>query len=331
MIQQNNKITIGLCMVIYNEENVILRCLNSLLPLIDYFIIIDTGSSDNGKQVIKDFFDEKGIKGEIHDAPNFDMAKNLNLAFSKLKGKADFAFYIDADNQLSIPPDFNITDFKEKLYSYDSGMIDVTSGDIKYGKRLFYNLNDDWIWKGIIHEVSICNKAYTTLNTGLDMVIYNDGNSWTSQTVKEKYLRHARMLLGDIEKNGIDPRSVFYLAQSYKDAGEYEKAIQWYQQRIMINGGFYEERYWAQFMIGQLKWELNYPLWEVADEFLRCAEFDDLRAEHLFNLKLLYQENIRPKSALKIEKLLSEYYGKNPYPQRVLFINPKVYLSPSAK
>lgn len=324
-------VSIALCMIIYNEEKVILRCLNSILPIIDYYIIVDTGSTDNSKQLIKDFFNEKGIQGEIHDAPNFDMAENLNLAFSKLKGKSDFAFYIDADNQLSIPENFNVPDFKHNLSSYDSGMIEVKNENIIYGKRLFFKLNSNWTWKGIIHEVAICDKNYTTIQTGLNMVIFNDGNSWTCQTVKEKYLRHAGMLLGDIEKNGIDPRSVFYLAQSYKDAGEYEKAIEWYQQRIMINGGFFEERYCAQFMIAQLKWELNYPLWEVADEFLRCGEFDDLRAEHLFNLKLLYQANIRPQSAIKIEKLLSEYYGKNPYPQRVLFINPKVYLPPMLK
>lgn len=247
-----------------------------------------------------------------------------NFAFKRLKGRADFAFYIDADNQLSIPPDFNIINFKKELYQYDSGMITVSNKTYKYGKRLFYNLKKEWTWKGVIHETPTCNEETTTHHTLLDLIILNDGNSWTSQTVKEKYLRHVNIILQDIENNGLTSRNVFYLAQSYKDAGEKEKAIQWYTNRINMVG-FYEELYVSQLNIARLKWELNYSVSEIANEFMKCGELDDLRAEHLLYLKQMYERNNRPRSAKNIDKLLSEYEGKNPYPNRVLFINPAAY------
>lgn len=65
------------------------------------------------------------------------------------------------------------------------------------------------------------------------------------------------------------------------------------------------------------------PTKEVADEYMRCGELCDLRAEHLYELKQMYEKNNRPKSALKIGELLKSY--RNPYPDRLLFINPQAY------
>lgn len=317
---------IGLCLIIFNEEKVLQRCLNSLFPIIDHYVVVDTGSTDNSKAVIKQFFEEKNIQGEIHDDPDFNMSKNLNFVFDRLKGKTDFSFYIDADNILSIPKNLNIDKFKEELSMHGSGMITVQNEGNKYGKRLFYNLKNNWIWKGVIHEACTCEEATKTYNTPFSLIIHNDGNSWTSQTVKEKYLRHAKIILKDIEDNGLTSRNVFYLAQSYRDAGEKEKAIEWYTNRLGMTG-FYEELYMSQFNIATLKWELNYPVSEVADEFMKCGELDELRAEHLLSLKQMYERNRRPASARKIGKLLSEYHDKNPYPARVLFLNPDAYQS----
>lgn len=316
---------VALTMILYNEEKVLLRCLNSVLPLIDYYIIVDTGSTDKTKIIAKDFFEEKDIPGEIHDAPNFNMSENLNFAFGKLKeNKIDFAFYIDADNILSIPEKFNAANLKKELEHYHSGMITVKSEDNEYGKRLFYNLSHNWTWQGVIHEVATCEEEkMITYKSNLQLIIHNDGNSWTSQSVKEKYLRHADIILKDIELNGMTSRNVFYLAQSYRDAGEHEKAIEWYSKRLPMMG-FYEEVYVSQLNIAILKWTLNKSIMEVADEFMYCNELDSLRAEHLYHLKLMYERNGRPKCAAKIHELLKTY--KNPYPKRMLFLNPNAYI-----
>jgi len=60
------KPTLTLCMIVKNESHIILECLNSVYKYIDYWVICDTGSTDNTKEIITNFFKEKGIPGEIH-------------------------------------------------------------------------------------------------------------------------------------------------------------------------------------------------------------------------------------------------------------------------
>jgi len=47
--------TLGLMMIVKNEKDVILRCLKSVLPIIDYWTIVDTGSTDGTQDIIKSF------------------------------------------------------------------------------------------------------------------------------------------------------------------------------------------------------------------------------------------------------------------------------------
>ena len=59
--------TICLNMIVKNESAIIEQTLSNLLSKIkiDYYVISDTGSTDNTKQIIKNFFDSKNILGEI--------------------------------------------------------------------------------------------------------------------------------------------------------------------------------------------------------------------------------------------------------------------------
>ena len=64
-----SKPTVTLCMIVKDEEHIIQECLKSISPYIDRYDITDTGSSDNTKQIIKDYFESVGIPGEVYDEP----------------------------------------------------------------------------------------------------------------------------------------------------------------------------------------------------------------------------------------------------------------------
>lgn len=306
-----------------DEAKVLPEFLESIYPLLDYYTVVDTGSSDNSIQIIQDFFKAKGIEGQIlhHPFVNFEDARNYSL--NKSKHSTDFSVIIDPDEKLVFSDDFNLSDLKDQLSDADKGTIQVKSREITYGRMAFYRNSKPFRWQGVVHEVLLCDENVIDKNIKGISIISTSSQSLDQQQIKNKYLYHAQLLHNAIKQKGLEPRNVFYLAQSYKDAGKLKEAIEWYEIRAGIQNGFYEELYYSRLMIAGLKWELQYPLMEVADEYMRCGEFDELRCEHLYFLKQMYEANGRPAAALKIAELLRQY--KNPYPQRILFINPKAY------
>jgi glycosyltransferase involved in cell wall biosynthesis len=81
-------------MIVKDEAKVIEKCLSSVKPLIDYWAIVDTGSSDNTKQLIDKMI--AGIPGEFHERPWVNFAHNRNEALEFTKNKGDYVLFIDA-------------------------------------------------------------------------------------------------------------------------------------------------------------------------------------------------------------------------------------------
>ena len=49
--RRSGMITISLCMIVKNEEQVLKRCLDSVRDLVEEIIIVDTGSTDATKRI----------------------------------------------------------------------------------------------------------------------------------------------------------------------------------------------------------------------------------------------------------------------------------------
>ena len=73
----DTKPKICLNMIVKNEEPVIERCLATVKPYIDYWVIVDTGSTDNTMEKIRNFM--KDVPGELHECPwqNFEFNRRL--------------------------------------------------------------------------------------------------------------------------------------------------------------------------------------------------------------------------------------------------------------
>ena len=59
--------TLCLNMIVKNESHVIKRCLDSVKPIIDYWVIFDTGSTDGTQRIIQEVL--KDIPGQLHERP----------------------------------------------------------------------------------------------------------------------------------------------------------------------------------------------------------------------------------------------------------------------
>lgn len=71
-------ITVSLCMIVKNEEDVLARCLESAKPVADEIIIVDTGSTDRTREIAREFTDN------VCEFPWIDdFAAARNFSFSK--------------------------------------------------------------------------------------------------------------------------------------------------------------------------------------------------------------------------------------------------------
>ena len=92
------KETVCLNMIVKNEKDVIRRCLDSVIPVIDYWVIVDTGSEDGTQKIILDHL--KNIPGELHERPWKNFEYNRNEALDLARECADYILFMDADDTL---------------------------------------------------------------------------------------------------------------------------------------------------------------------------------------------------------------------------------------
>ncbi len=278
-----NHSTICLNMIVKNESNVICRCLESVKPFIDYWVIVDTGSTDGTQKIIKEFM--KDIPGELQERPWINFAHNRNEALSLAKGKSDYIFFIDADDKIEIAPDFH----KKQLFD-DSYMIDIKYGGMTYGRIALVKEGLPWEWKGAVHEVLVCYEAGPSGHLN-DVIMRIIGGGDRSQDPK-KFLRDAALLEKELEKDPTHARSQFYLAQSYRDAKSHDLAMIHYQKRVDM-GGWDQEVFWSLYQVAQLTEELKKPESEIIKAYTRAYLYRPTRLEPLYGLCYYYrrQEN----------------------------------------
>ena len=92
---------ICLSMIVKNEERVIRRCLESVLPYIDAWAIVDTGSTDRTMEIIREVMaDVDGVLLEREWVDNFGVSRTQALEAARSSG-CDYALVQDADDVFS--------------------------------------------------------------------------------------------------------------------------------------------------------------------------------------------------------------------------------------
>jgi len=320
-------------MIVKNEEKVIKRLLQTLPKLVDWYTIVDTGSTDKTKEIIKETMDALGIPGEILDHKWVNFCTARNFALESIKGKAKWGFWIDADEQLIIDSTWTKESMIKQL---DHQKPDICSCLVNYGSQQYFRsqlfrIDFPWIWKGAVHEVQVSTvkekQPIGTQLNGLSTLVTPDGASWgdgSKEAQRKKYLEHAELLTEYI-KTDNDVRWVFYLAQSYRDAFEWSKSEYWYNHRVQLGGGYWEEIYFSQLMVANMKRNQQKPISEVLEAFALCSKFDRGRCEHLIPSIRHYQQQQNWMQAYIISKYCYDNFKASPFPKSSLFIEQNVY------
>jgi len=274
--------TIGLCMIVKNESRVILRCLESVRPLIDYVLIEDTGSSDGTQDIIRSYLEREDLPGEVLDEPWHDFAHNRSVALARLRERpeVDYALIIDADDVLVCEEGFDAASFKAGMTA-DLYSVAIRDGSVRYHRPQICNNRLEFRYRGVVHEfLQGPDKHSGVTARGFYINRFVEG---ARSEDPDKYRKDARAIEKALETEG-DPglrsRYVFYLAQSWRDAGENEKALAAYLQCAEL-GRWKEEVFVSLYNAARLKERLGHPASEVIGMYLRAFETCPHRAEAL--------------------------------------------------
>jgi glycosyltransferase involved in cell wall biosynthesis len=161
--------SICLNMIVKNESHVIQRALNSVKHWIDYWVIVDTGSTDGTQQIVQECM--KNIPGQLEERAWKNFAFNRNEALALAKDKSDYILFLDGDDWIEFDPDFKIPTLTDDAYS-----ITWHHGGCSYIKPGLVKANAPWRWEGVLHEYLICERSYS--QTYLAQIKYIYGGGW---------------------------------------------------------------------------------------------------------------------------------------------------------
>jgi len=279
--------TICLSMIVKDEAPVIARCLDSVLPFLDTWAIVDTGSSDGTQKIIAEQLAE--VPGELIERPWVDFAHNRTEALEHARGRADYILLIDADEVLEAPDGFRFPPLRADAYDFD-----VHYEGITYRRRQLLRAALPWRYHGVLHEYVHCSEARTIGRIdGVRTHVYHDGARARDPLT---YKRDALLLEQALLDEPDNARYAFYLAQSYRDAGDPEAAIRAYRRRAGM-GGWSEEVWFSLYQIALAEERLERPWPEVMASYLAAYAAMPDRAEPLFRVGVRYLAHGEPQLA----------------------------------
>ena len=321
------KKTICLNMIVKNESHIIAKTLQNICDNIDitYWVISDTGSTDNTKELIANFFKEKNIPGEIFDDKWEDFGHNRSMALKHAYNKTDYLLIFDADDsffgKLELPDKLDKDQYSLKFGSPNSGL--------SYNRTLLINNRKKFKFVGVLHE-------YITFKDGEkhDNVVclingeyfINSGKTGARSIDPDKYKKDAATLEKAYKKEkdeGLKNRYAFYCAQSYRDSDNKLKAIEWYKKCLLKNWD--QEKYYACLMVGQLYLKLGEK--EKALHYLvKTGSYDNKRIEGVCAACQIYRAEGMHDQVVALYEQYKDYRTQIGSLDMKLFVNKALYM-----
>lgn len=235
---------ICLTMIVKNEAHCIARALKSAIPFITHYCIHDTGSTDATKQIITDTMAAANIPGIICDKPWVNFSENRSAALTSARELCPegWSWMLDADDTLEGTP-LAPTFWTALPSNINALRVKIHHGSLKHMRTQVFSCKSKWVYKGAVHEWPACEDGPEVQASMPDTVWHHARCEGSRSMDPLKYVRDAFALREELVKIPDEPRSCFYLAQSYRDAGLIEEAVKAYKHRATLKTGWSQEAY----------------------------------------------------------------------------------------
>lgn len=338
-----------------SEEATITRMLNSVAPYIDYYVVQCNGK-DRTRQIIDEFFIERGIPGFTYEIdwkyPGFNRNHTLQKALEANHG-CDWILRMDADEQLSVDDTFDWSVF-ENNPNVQSWNVTADCGDSLYFRTWLWNANLPWFFADdkrheTIHLPEIGEDFQrVTLPSGFKQIITNDGETWFKPM---KFLTDALELeLDKVPSNKVleDNYHLWYIGKSYSDS--YGDASQFpfgmhhakeYARRCIFYFTMFLDRqhnwletkapncdddmaYFALILIGRA-YSFIGESEKAIESFKEAHRFNRVRNENFTALAEEYSKVGQWRNMLEVCDTYLGHNRLNPFPQYSFFIDKAAY------
>jgi len=305
-------------MIVKNESKIITRLFDSVSSIIDCYCICDTGSTDNTVELITNYFKEKNIPGKVVVEPFKNFCHNRNFALNACNSMSDYVLLLDADMILEVN-EFN----KNILNLADSFSILQGNDSFFYQNMRIVRNNGLYSYSGVTHEYINTppnNVSYPFEKKNIFIRDIGDGGA-----KGDKFERDVRLLTEGILAEPNNVRYYFYLANSYYDGGQFEKAIEIYKKRIAL-GDWKEEVWYSYSRIGLCYKELgNFA--EAFKFWMEGYDYYPERLEGIYEMIKHYRLISKHKLAEIFYQLAKKILDKNHNRSGYLFLHNDVYES----
>ena len=315
--REDKRPTVGLVLIAHGDEasTIIARAIVSANKTVDAVTVVLDGG-DKTAEVCRAL----GADVYVRKTPPFDwekgdgsIARARNEALAIAERRTDYVMLLDPDDYYEGELPKELTADLYEVFVMDSGL--------RYPRVQLFKSGKGFRYAGIAHEHLVCAGSIARIDQDKFKYIRGYGGTQDRNHPTVKFAIHARWFEKWLVDHPDDPRSQFYLAQSYRDSRQFDKAIIAYERRIEMTTGQDEERAFSACQIARILRETGK---DPTQAYLRAYEMRPTRAEPLCELANWLRDEKQKRFALAVIVARMAASLQLP-PHDYLFIEPSVY------
>jgi hypothetical protein len=282
---------INLCVMVKNGGPQFENMLLSNIDLIDRWTILDTGSTDGTQDIIKKILVGKK-QGTLYEEPfiNFKDSRNQLLDYAGKTCK----YTLMLDDTYIIQGNLrNFMHFVRGDQFADSFSLYIESNDTQYATNRIVKCSSVLRYLYKIHEVITDKDNINVIIPANEASIHDGRFEYMEKRTMDRKQMDLKFLYEELEENPMEPRTYYYLAQTYNLMENYQMAFNNFLKRAAFtNAGFIQERIDALFEAARLaNFKLNKPWEECLSLYEQAFKSDESRPEPMYFIGMHYLTN----------------------------------------
>jgi hypothetical protein len=291
---------IELVMIVRNSGEILRTCLQENKQFIDHWTILDTGSTDNTKEIIKSELAD--ISGNLYEEPFVDFAHARNRSLELSSKTCRYTIILDDSYILYGGQKLRqiLSKSKHSCFSLNIGNYRNNFLQNEYTSIRIIKTSENLKYKYRVHEHIDVNKKNIQEITDSEIFI-NDVESMEHKNRSvNRHNKDIQLLLLDHKDYPNDLRIIYYLAKTYYNLERYDDALTYFQKLkgnnidVEYQFSYHYDTICTQFMIDNDVDIMELNLKSILPKFKNRKEID-------YKLAVIYKDR-----------------GQNDYAQEIL-------------